>query len=297
MKTSPHLILRGNNRTAVLAEPTASMDSPNRRTRAAFTLIELLVVIAIIAILASLLLPVLAQAKVKTQAAKCISNLKQLQTGWQMYANDFADILLPNAPGGDQLATNLGWCGTAMESWDSVAVNTNQSYYGSTVIAPYLGGQMKVCKCPGDIVPSANGQRLRSYSMNGQMGQFILSQAGPAYVVNPNPGYMVYNKMNDLTAPAPSLAWIFCDENASSINDGYLRVNMLASTWPDIPASYHNSAAGFSFADGHTELHKWSGAKIRIGVVRYQDFHDISTNPGDPDYIWFSQRSSSPLGR
>ena len=252
------------------------------RITLAFTLIELLVVIAIIAILAALLLPVLTKSKAKAESLTCANNLKQLCLAWGLYADDNTDLLVNNHGVPETLARRQTWANN-VEDWMASDDNTNPVYLTEGKLGPFANRSQQIFKCPADRVPGPNGQRIRSMSMNAQVGN-------PGELTNRfNPLYVQYFKKSELRAP--SGIFVFLDEQADTINDGFFVNRLEEYFWGNLPGSYHNGGANFSFADGHVESHHWQAPSTCRPVQRQRLDHPIPAAP-TADFDWLKVRTS-----
>ena len=270
------------------------------REKRAFTLIELLVVIAIIALLAALLLPTLARAKARADVLHCMSNLKQLQNAWHMYANENSDFLAGNdwqseAGANGTMRGNSNW----VTGWLDPRQSDNTDNTNTLLLldpqwaslGPYTKSA-KLYHCAASRVTAREGDGYypvaRTISMSGWMGYNSTLW---------NQGWQLFQKTADLVRLSPGDALVFIDERDDSIDDGYFAIDMVVQQLANFPAGYHAGAGAVTFADGHAEIHRWRSPEVLVrqqSGVEAVKHEFLPVSPNNADLVWLRTHATNP---
>ncbi len=264
-----------------------------------FTLIELLVVIAIIAILASLLLPALSNAKEAARRIKCVSNVRQLAIAWELYTTDHEQKLVRNGYGNEMnLNGRRPWVIGDWHGNPSAMTNLNflinREY---AAFADYIQSPA-VYKCPSDRTTVEIGGRespkLRTYSLNGYLGW----ADPPVDTSFLSPRHRVFENSGELSTASPSSLLQFIDTAPGNCCYEAFVIYLgtsLGSLYFHLPSPLHNRIGVLSFADGHVDGHKWQDEEpIAMARQKWIPNHLSLQFPNSPnrDLKWLREHAS-----
>jgi prepilin-type processing-associated H-X9-DG protein len=237
-----------------------------------------------------------------SDAAVCLSTMRQLTRAWQLYTLEHDD-LLPFNMGVTETEAEVSsgryrnWVNNVM-SWGSA-----QSEYGITNrqqalkggVGPYLDGHTESFGCVLDryVSPQQHAlgwtERMRSRSMNAYLGAYSHWDWDPT-ASGRNPFYSSYRQILRLASVAnPGRTFVFIEEHPDSINDGYFLNGPGVTGWGDIPGSLHGGAGAIGFVDGHVELHWWEG-RMTKPPVQFRYVSRAFDDAGRMDFDWYCQR-------
>ena len=255
-----------------------------------FTLVELLVVIAVIALLMAILLPALTRAREQGKRAVCIHHLQQLMIAWLMYADNSDDKIIC----GD--AEEYGDWETKTDEYAAGGVHDREKPWVlkdwvRPTDPPMTPEQRKENVMKGALFrytrdlrvykcPTGQSDLVRMYSVVDSMNVITIAGHGAVLV-----------KIRS-TIRKPYERIVFYDDGGlGDIAWGgftiypYKNNDTSTQTWWDEPPVRHGEGSTFSFADGHTEYHKWKD-KHTIALGKGEDLQ--KNQPGNEDLRWFS---------
>jgi prepilin-type N-terminal cleavage/methylation domain-containing protein len=231
-----------------------------------FSLVELLVVLAIIALLISILLPLLGRAQAQAQLIKCESNLRQFGLACSMYENDHK-LFLPYSNWGPTQAfnnVNAGWLYTT-------PLTSNQSDVTTGVLWQYLN-TIEVYHCPlhrpqdSSLLGVGASNILTSYLMNGAINDFGASAPGSPSTGLPKAYLWKVSNFNwdDI------LMWEADERGSAAWNDG--------SSWP---SETYNPSDPFYVGSGARHI-KYLSVLSMDGHVESMSITDYWTLASSP---------------